>query len=58
MTTPMLKMLELLDWRGPSGRPMAHIVLTRAEAQSVLQSLGITLSETQKAPPYSPGDKP
>lgn len=30
------KLREQLDWRGPGGRPMGIVTLTRAEAEAVL----------------------
>ena len=29
-----------LAWRGPGGRPLGHILLTRAEAETILAALG------------------
>jgi len=32
-----------LAWRGPSGKPLGHIVLTREQAQALLRALDATI---------------
>jgi hypothetical protein len=34
------KLAADLAWRGPGGRPLGHILLTRAEAELILAALG------------------
>lgn len=47
MSTPLNKILDSLEWRGPSGRAMGHVILKRAEAQQLLTSMGIELNRLQ-----------
>lgn len=47
MDTPLNKILNALEWRGPSGRAMGHVILKRAEAQQLLTSMGIELNRLQ-----------
>lgn len=46
-TTPLNKILDALEWRGPTGRAMGHVILKRAEAQELLTNLGIKLNQQQ-----------
>ena len=36
----LAKIAADLAWRGPGGRPLGHILLTRAEAELILAALG------------------
>jgi hypothetical protein len=36
----LAKIAADLAWRGPGGRPLGNIVLTRAEAETILAALG------------------
>ena len=45
--TPLTKILNALEWRGPNGRAMGHVILTRGEAQQLLRNIGVELTRLQ-----------
>ena len=44
---PLTKILDILEWRGPSGRAMGYVVLKRTEAQELLRNFSIELNRLQ-----------
>jgi hypothetical protein len=42
------KMLGDLAWRGPTGRGMGHVVITRAQAIAVIEAMNHHVPETDK----------
>lgn len=41
-------MQKQLDWRGPTGKPQGHIVVTREEAKSLLLEIDRILDRSEK----------
>lgn len=48
------KLLKDLEWRGPNGSMLGHIVLTREETQTLLYNVRVKLTPEQAANPSRP----